>query len=80
MDESISDSLTNISIPQYYEGKSVFLTGGTGFIGKILVEKLLRGCPGIKRIYFLVRPKKGLSCTERLQKMFTLPVSILLMF
>ena len=74
------DPFTNITIPRYFEGKSVFLTGGTGFIGKVLVEKLLRGCPGLKNIYFLIRPKKGLSCEERLEKMFQVPVSFLCFF
>lgn len=68
------DPFTNITIPRFYEDKNIFLTGGTGFIGKVLVEKLLRACPGIKNIYFLVRPKKGLSYHERIEKIFKLPV------
>jgi len=62
------------SVANFYEGKNVFLTGGTGFIGKVIVEKLLRGCANIKNIYLLVRPKKGASCEERIQKMFSLPL------
>lgn len=68
------DPFTNITIPRFYEDKNIFLTGGTGFIGKVLVEKLLRACPGIKNIYFLVRPKKGLSYHERIEKIFKLPL------
>ena len=71
----IEDPFTNISIPRYFEGKNIFITGGTGFIGKIVVEKLLRECPGLRNIYFLIRPKKGLTCEERLEKMFNVPVS-----
>lgn len=26
----------------FYRGKTIFLTGGTGFLGQIYVEKLLR--------------------------------------
>lgn len=29
-------------IKDFYRGKCVLLTGGTGFIGRLLVEKLLR--------------------------------------
>ncbi|XP_037042767.1 putative fatty acyl-CoA reductase CG5065 [Bradysia coprophila] len=55
-----------ISIPQFYAGRSVFITGGTGFVGKILVEKLLRSCPDIENIYLLMRPKRGQEVAARL--------------
>lgn len=29
-------------VQRFYEGKHIFLTGGSGFMGKILMEKLLR--------------------------------------
>uniref|UniRef100_A0AAR5Q6I7 Fatty acyl-CoA reductase n=1 Tax=Dendroctonus ponderosae TaxID=77166 RepID=A0AAR5Q6I7_DENPD len=35
----------SVPIPQYFGGKNVFITGGSGFIGKVLIEKLLRSCP-----------------------------------
>lgn len=71
---TFKDSFANITIPRFYEDKSVFLTGGTGFIGKVIVEKLLRGCPGLKNIYLLIRPKKGLTCLERIENLFKLPL------
>lgn len=64
-----------IPIPEYFSGKSVFITGGTGFMGKVLIEKLLRSCSGIERIYVLMRGKKNKTVEERLQKMLALPVS-----
>jgi alcohol-forming fatty acyl-CoA reductase len=39
--------------------------GATGFLGKVMIEKLLRGCPGIKKIYMLLRPKRGQCSDER---------------
>ena len=57
------------SIPEFYNGKSVFITGGTGFLGKVLVEKLLRSCPGVENVYLLVRSKKGKSVDERLDEL-----------
>ena len=53
-------------INDFYEGRSVFITGATGFMGKVLVEKLLRSCSGIKNLFLLLRQKKGNS-NNRLQ-------------
>ncbi|XP_039267578.1 fatty acyl-CoA reductase 1-like [Styela clava] len=60
--------MDNQSIQEYYAGKTLALTGGTGFVGQCLVEKLLRSCPNIKKIFLLVRPRKGVSGEERIQK------------
>ena len=64
------------TIPEYYAGKKVFLTGATGFVGKVLIEKLLRSCPQVDSIYCLVRPKRGKSAEERIEAMLEEPVSI----
>jgi fatty acyl-CoA reductase len=34
------------AIGKFFDGKSVFITGATGFVGKQIIEKLLRSCPG----------------------------------
>jgi len=52
----------------FYEGKNILVTGCTGFVGKVLLEKLLWDLPQVNRIYVLVRPKKGSSAAERFQK------------
>jgi len=54
-------------IADFYKGRSIFVTGSTGFMGKILVEKLLHACPDINTIYLLVRPLKGMDIQCRLQ-------------
>ena len=41
MDFNLTDPTQNQSVSRFYDGKSVFLTGGTGFIGKVILEKLL---------------------------------------
>ncbi|ETE59012.1 hypothetical protein L345_15260, partial [Ophiophagus hannah] len=53
----------------YYSGKSVLVTGATGFMGKVLVEKLLRSCHGVKAIYVCVRPKGGRSMQTRVENL-----------
>lgn len=54
-----------IGIPEFYAGRSVFITGFTGYIGKVIVEKLLYSCPDINKIYVLIRTKKGQNPTDR---------------
>ncbi|XP_026668326.1 fatty acyl-CoA reductase wat-like [Ceratina calcarata] len=65
-------------IQSFYNGQSIFITGGTGFVGKLLIEKLLRDCPGISNMYLLVRPKKGKDVHERIEELFDDPVFSLL--
>lgn len=46
-------------IRDYFRGKNLLVTGATGFCGKVLVEKLLRSCEGVGKIYVLIRKKKN---------------------
>ncbi|KAJ8954243.1 hypothetical protein NQ318_005839 [Aromia moschata] len=52
-----------------FKDRTVFITGSTGFVGKVLLEKLLRSTE-VKKIYLLIRRKKGKSHTERIQDIF----------
>ena len=70
-----SENLNLTPIQEFYNGQSIFITGGTGFMGKLLIEKLLRSCPGIAFIYILVRPKKGKDVYQRTEELFDDPVS-----
>lgn len=63
-------------IQEFYYGQSIFITGGTGFMGKLLIEKLLRTCPGVASIYLLVRPKKGKDVHQRTEEIFDDAVSL----
>ncbi|CAN6174690.1 unnamed protein product [Urochloa humidicola] len=47
--------------------KTVLITGATGFIAKLLVEKILRLQPSVKRLYLLVRAGDQASATERVR-------------
>ncbi|XP_018563268.1 putative fatty acyl-CoA reductase CG5065 [Anoplophora glabripennis] len=61
-------------VAEWYRGKNVFITGATGFMGKVMVEKLLYACTGIKSIYILIRHKRGKSPQQRIQDMWQLPM------
>ncbi|GBG27496.1 Fatty acyl-CoA reductase 1 [Hondaea fermentalgiana] len=49
-------------------GRAVLVTGGTGFVGKTLVEKIVRCLPETRTIFVLVRESKGRSAETRLEQ------------
>ncbi|MCS7223349.1 MAG: AMP-binding protein [Armatimonadetes bacterium] len=62
-----------VGISEFYEGKTILVTGATGFLGKAVTEKILRSLPQVKKIILLVRgkalPNGGwLSAQERVEK------------
>ncbi|CAG9834005.1 unnamed protein product, partial [Diabrotica balteata] len=65
---SENKSLTQIQ--EFYKNTNIFVTGGTGFLGKLLLEKLLRSCNELNSIYVLVRNKKGKNVTTRVDEIF----------
>ncbi|KAI4872077.1 hypothetical protein NFI96_026542, partial [Prochilodus magdalenae] len=69
LDQCVCHTLVMACISEWYAGKNVLITGATGFMGKVLVEKLLRSCPEVRSLYLLVRPKAGQSMQERVQDM-----------
>ncbi|VDO90868.1 unnamed protein product [Haemonchus placei] len=55
-------------VEDVYCDRSILLTGSTGFLGKVLVEKILWALPNVGQIFLLIRPANGLSPKERLEK------------
>lgn len=74
--QEIDESVVGSPVQEFFRDAVVFITGGTGFMGKILIEKLLRTCPHIKHIYLLIRPKKGKNVQQRLGEIFDDRVNI----
>lgn len=73
-DEDIRNMPDRISAT--FSDRTIFMTGGSGFLGKVLLEKILRKCQ-VKTIYLLFRAKKGKGPQHRIEEMFTSPVCIL---
>ncbi|KAK9738285.1 Male sterility protein [Popillia japonica] len=56
-----------------YYNTTIFITGGTGFLGKVIIERLLRVFD-VKKIYILIRDRKGQTPSARLQNIFSNPL------
>lgn len=56
-------------VQKFYKDTNVFITGGTGFLGKLLVEKLLRSTQ-VATIYLLIREKRGKTINTRINELF----------
>ncbi|KAK0176558.1 hypothetical protein PV328_000679 [Microctonus aethiopoides] len=68
------ENFDKILIKDFFASSVIFITGVTGFLGKTLLEKLLRSCPTIPLIYILIRAKKGVTLNERYKNLIENPV------
>jgi alcohol-forming fatty acyl-CoA reductase len=57
----------SLQIKEYYTGKNIFLSGCTGFLGKVVLEKLFRSCPNLNKVYVMVRPKRNVDIMDRVK-------------
>ncbi len=44
-----------MEIKEFYKDKTIFITGTTGFVGKVVLEKILRSLANFKKIFVMVR-------------------------
>uniref|UniRef100_H2YBG5 Fatty acyl-CoA reductase n=1 Tax=Ciona savignyi TaxID=51511 RepID=H2YBG5_CIOSA len=61
------------TMAEFYAGKTVAITGGTGFLGQGITEKLLRTCPDISKIILFIRTKRNTDPKERLKQLAMKP-------
>ncbi len=54
-----------LSVRGALAGRTILLVGGTGFIGKVFLAKLLHDLPEIGRVIALVRPRAGAGAAQR---------------
>ncbi|KAI4369736.1 hypothetical protein MLD38_018150 [Melastoma candidum] len=53
--KSVQASSDGIGITDFLEGKTYFVTGATGLLAKVFVEKIMRMSPNFGKIYLLIR-------------------------
>ncbi|CAN8259669.1 unnamed protein product [Cochlearia groenlandica] len=57
-----------LGIISYLQGKKFLITGSTGFLAKVLIEKVLRMAPDVGKIYLLIKAKNKEAAIERLKR------------
>uniref|UniRef100_A0A182IX84 Fatty acyl-CoA reductase n=1 Tax=Anopheles atroparvus TaxID=41427 RepID=A0A182IX84_ANOAO len=62
----MSDSCGS-KVIEFYQDTVVMITGASGFLGKVLLEKLLR-CLEARKVYVLIRRKRDYSAQMRLEQ------------
>lgn len=62
------------NITDTFADGTVLVTGSTGFLGKLLCDKLLRTCP-LKTLAVLVRGKTDINAVQRTTENFQKDVS-----
>ncbi|PIN07802.1 Acyl-CoA reductase [Handroanthus impetiginosus] len=56
-----------IGIAKFLRGKAFLITGATGFLGKVLIEKILRTAPDVRKIFVLIKAENKEAALERLE-------------
>ncbi|KAH9602293.1 hypothetical protein KSS87_012971 [Heliosperma pusillum] len=64
---SLVQGQEGIGIVKFLKGKVFFITGATGFLAKVLIEKLLRTEPCVGKIYVLIQAKSREAAQKRLK-------------
>jgi alcohol-forming fatty acyl-CoA reductase len=49
---------SHFAVQSYYKDKNILITGCTGFLAKIVLEKIIRSCSDFGKIYVMMRTKK----------------------
>ncbi|KAM1747790.1 hypothetical protein ACFX12_008862 [Malus domestica] len=68
---SLVDMHDGIGIVKFLRGKGFFITGATGFLAKVLVEKILRTAADVGKIFLLIKAKNKEGAMERLKTEIT---------
>lgn len=61
---------TELSLKQTLTDKTIFVVGGSGFIGKVWLSMILDQLPEVKKIFILIRPSKTQNATQRFHDIY----------
>ncbi|KAJ6968229.1 hypothetical protein NC653_036240 [Populus alba x Populus x berolinensis] len=64
---SLLEMQDGIGIVKYLRGKGFFISGATGFLAKVLIEKILRTMPDVGKIYVLIKAESKEAAITRLK-------------
>ncbi|XP_020291327.1 putative fatty acyl-CoA reductase CG5065 isoform X1 [Pseudomyrmex gracilis] len=70
MEQIKVDDVEPDRVAETFAGRRILITGGTGFLGKTLIEKILRCLPETAQIYMLIRTKKNKTPKHRVEEIF----------
>jgi fatty acyl-CoA reductase len=51
----------SFAVKEFYSNRAILITGATGYLAKIILEKIIRDCSDFKVIYVLMRLKQGVK-------------------
>ncbi|WCJ19038.1 Fatty acyl-CoA reductase 1 [Euphorbia peplus] len=57
-----------IGVVEFLRGKCFFITGSTGFLAKVFIEKILRTVPSVGKIFLMIKGKSKEDILLRLKK------------
>ncbi|CCW62561.1 unnamed protein product [Phytomonas sp. EM1] len=66
-----------MDIREGFSGRVIFITGGTGFVGKVLLYKILKEFDDVRTIYLLMRGKKSRQYNRYLKMQERLDLELL---
>ncbi|XP_006347258.1 fatty acyl-CoA reductase 3-like [Solanum tuberosum] len=63
--QQVHSQKLNKLIEEFMEGKTILITGATGFLAKLVMEKILRVQSNVRKLYLLIRAPNNNSAKER---------------
>src|SRR3954464_3147608 len=61
----VVDAAPLLSVREIFRGRRLFVLGGTGFVGKVLLSMLFDRFPEVGRVYVMVRRGSGTDSEAR---------------